>query len=90
MGRAKDGSISFITGKGLYMDEDQGVYLWRSLYITNFDPKKELFSAFWQDEESNKKIFEISRINTLFTAEDPKKFALRVAKAHQERVYADS
>jgi dynein heavy chain len=33
---------------------------------------------------------ELTRINLLFTSEDPRIFAQRVAQAHQERIYADS
>jgi len=32
----------------------------------------------------------MSRINILFDAENPRRFAVRVAKAHQERIFADS
>jgi hypothetical protein len=58
--------------------------------LTGDDPKEERFIAYWQNEEHDPKLFKISRINILFEAEDPVKFAQRVAEAHQERIYADS
>jgi hypothetical protein len=60
-----------IAGKGLYQDEDDLRFYWRDLYIEGYDEKEERFIAFWQDEEHNKKLFKISRINLLFEAEDP-------------------
>ena len=42
----------------------------------------------WDDGTTEK--CELTRINLLFNAEDPRIFAQRVAKAHQERIYADS
>ena len=71
-----------IAGKGLYQDEEDLKYYWRDLYVEGYDEKEERFLAFWQDEENNKRLFKISRINLLFDAEDPVKFARRVAKAH--------
>lgn len=35
-------------------------------------------------------MFDISRINFVLNAENPKKFALRVATAHRERIKVDS
>jgi dynein heavy chain, axonemal len=89
-GEQPDGSFAVIAGKGLYQDEEDLRFYWRDLYVEGYDEKEEKFIAFWQDEEHNKKLFKISRINLLFEAEDPQKFARRVAKAHQERIYADS
>lgn len=48
-----------------------------------------MFQASWRDEDSTS-MFEISRINFVLDAENPIKFAKRVAMAHNERLKVDS
>jgi len=55
--------------------------------IHSYDEENQVFCGYW--DNSNEYV-ELTRINLLFNAEDPRIFAQRVAQAHQERIYADS
>jgi dynein heavy chain len=76
-----------IPGKGLWRD-DEGKGYWRPVLITSYDKERNIFVGFWDDD--SQEYTELTRINLLFNAEDPRIFAQRVAQAHQERIYADS
>ncbi len=56
--------------------------------IHSYDKERNVFTGNWDDEGSE--YCELTRINLLFNAEDPRIFAQRVAQAHQERIFADS
>ena len=73
--------------KGLYKQEGLG-YIWRPIQIINYAKESDRFVGQWID--SNEGEIQVSRINFVLDAEDPRKFAKRVANAHQSRVYADS
>ncbi len=64
-----------IPGKGLCKD-DQGSGTWRPVLISSYDPKTEKFSGHW--DGSMMEYVELTRINLLFDAEDPRIFAQRV------------
>lgn len=78
--------FSPIPGKGLWRDEE-GRGIWRDALINNYDSDRRVFSGVW---DGTSEYCELTRINLLFNAEDPRIFAQRVAQAHQERIYADS
>lgn len=75
-----------IPGKGLCKD-DSGSGFWRQVLISSYDKETEKFSGHW---DGTMEYVELTRINLLFDAEDPRIFAQRVVQAHAERVYADS
>ena len=85
-GTMEDGSFAPIPGKGLCKD-DNGSGYWRPVLINNYDKETEKFSGLW---DGTAQYVELTRINLLFDAEDPRIFAQRVVQAHSERVYADS
>ena len=69
-----------LTGKGLFKNQDDQ-YEWRPLTILDYDVSKEKFIAKWNDSLSDETHL-VSRINFCLDAEDPRKFAKRVANAH--------
>ena len=85
-GHQADGSFVPIPGKGLCRDSE-GRGFWRPVLIHNYDKVTEKFSGYW---DNSQEYVELTRINLLFNAEDPRIFAQRVVQAHAERVYADS
>jgi dynein heavy chain len=67
------------------------LFEWVPLIISSYDETTEKFKANWRDpEEYGHEEFEISRINFCLDAEDPRKFAKRVANAHKNRIFSDS
>ncbi len=75
-----------IPGKGLWKDGD-GKGHWREVLIQAFDTERNIFTGVW---DNTSEYCELTRINLLWNAEDPRIFAQRVAQAHQERIFADS
>lgn len=75
-----------IPGQGLWWDEENKGH-WRRVLIYRYDHERNIYEGVW-DGTTEK--CELTRINLLFDAEDPRIFAQRVAKAHQDRIYADS
>ena len=61
-----------IPGKGLWRDEE-GRGFWRSALITSYDKERNIFTGMWDDDSSE--YAELTRINLLFNAEDPRIFA---------------
>jgi dynein heavy chain len=86
-GRIDENTFEPIQGKSLWRDEN-GAGHWRKVLIYNYDDEKNIYEGIWEDSTKNK--CEVSRINLLFDAEDPRIFAQRVAKAHRDRKFADS
>lgn len=76
-----------IPGQGLWRDSE-GKGHWRRCLIYKYNDERNIFEGVWDDGTTEK--CELTRINLLFDAEDPRIFAQRVAKAHQDRIYADS
>jgi len=87
-GEQPDGAFCPIPGKGLFKNDD-GSGEWRPVLIQNYDEEREVYTGYW-DSASATEYVELTRINLLFNAEDPRIFAQRVAQAHSERIYADS
>jgi dynein heavy chain, axonemal len=81
------GAFNPIPGKGLFRDE-QGRGYWRPVLISSYEKDRNVFTGNWDDEANE--YCELTRINLLFNAEDPRIFSQRVAQAHQERIFADS
>ena len=86
LGYNEDGKFEPVAGKGLWRDEE-GRGHWRKVLVYKYDEERELFEGVWDGTPEK---CELTRINLLFDAEDPRIFAQRVAKAHKERMYADS
>ena len=74
-------------GKGFWKDAE-GKGHWRNCLIYKYDEERNIYEGVWDDGTTEK--CELTRINLLYNAEDPRIFAQRVAKAHQERIFADS
>ena len=87
LGYRDEGKFEPIGGTGLWKDAE-GVGHWRKCLVYKYDPKREVYEGVWDDGTTEKA--ELTRINLLFSAEDPRIFAQRVAKAHKDRIYADS
>jgi len=67
-----------IPGKGLYWENNEcGV--WRDVLIHSYDAEREVYTGVW---DGSTEYVELTRINLLFNAEDPRIFAQRVAQAH--------
>lgn len=81
-----DGKFEPIPGQSLWRDEN-GVGHWRRVLIYKYDAERDIYEGTW---DNTTKKCEVTRINLLFDAEDPRIFAQRVAKAHRDRMYADS
>lgn len=81
-----NGTFCPIPGKGLCKD-DNGCGYWRPVLIHTYEKEREKFTGYW---DGTQEYVELTRINLLFDAEDPRIFAQRVVQAHSERVYADS
>jgi dynein heavy chain len=81
------GAFCPIPGKGLWRD-GLGSGFWRAVLINSYEAERNVFCGVWDDED--REYCELTRINLLFNAEDPRIFAQRVAQAHQERIFADS
>jgi dynein heavy chain len=75
-----------VPGKGLFRDS-QSLGEWKDVLINGFDSDRSVFTGYW---DNTSEYVELTRINLLFNAEDPRIFAQRVAQAHTERIYADS
>lgn len=60
-----------IPGKGLCKD-DSGSGYWRQVLISSYDKETEKFSGHW---DGTMEYVELTRINLLFDAEDPRIFA---------------
>ena len=86
-GKIDENTYEPIPGKALWKDEN-GAGHWRKVLIYKYDDEKDIYEGIWEDSTKNK--CEVSRINLLFDAEDPRIFAQRVAKAHRDRKFADS
>ena len=67
---------------------ETGVFDWKLVLISSYDASKRLFLGIWDDEMQNS--VEISKINLVFSSEDPFTFCKRVSYAHQRRKYAES
>jgi dynein heavy chain len=74
-GSDEHGHFNPIPGKGLWRD-DEGKGYWRPVLINNYEHDRGIFTGFWDD---NNEYCELTRINLLFNAEDPRIFAQRVA-----------
>ena len=85
-GMQLDGTFCPVPGKGLCKDETGSGY-WRAVLIHTYEADREKFTGYW---DGTQEYVELTRINLLFDAEDPRIFAQRVVQAHAERVYADS
>lgn len=72
----ENGQFNPIPGKGLYID-DEGRGEWRPVLINNYESERGIFTGQWDDEDGS--YCELTRINLLFNAEDPRIFAQRVA-----------
>ena len=70
------GKFMPIQGKGLWYD-DEGRGFWRSVLIHSYESERNVYSGTWDDEQNG--YCELTRINLLFNAEDPRIFAQRVA-----------
>lgn len=86
-GYDEEGNFSPVPGKGLFKHKD-GTGVWKPVLIHSYDSEREVFTGYWDEEENT--YTELTRINLLMNAEDPRIFAQRVAQAHEERQYADS
>jgi dynein heavy chain len=71
-GRQEDGQFFPIPGKGLRKDKN-GTGTWQHVLIYEYDEEKEKFVGNWDDEGQER--VELTRINLLFNAEDPRIFA---------------
>jgi len=85
-GNQMDEKFEPIPGQSLWRDEN-GVGHWRRVLIYKHDQERDMFEGTW---DNTTKKCEVARVNLLFDAEDPRIFAQRVAKAHRDRMYADS
>ncbi len=84
-----------LIGKALVKDQNnpEAQPKWHAVILINYDNTKETFQAKYLDQDGEESIqppIEVTRINVCLDAEDPRKFARRVANAHQQRIYADS
>ena len=61
-----------IPGKGLWRD-DEGRGFWRAVVITSYDRERNVYIGTWDDDSQD--YVELTRINLLFNAEDPRIFA---------------
>lgn len=86
LGYNDDGVFEPIPGKGLFRDA-QGFGEWKAVLMNGYDADRSVFTGYWDNTSD---YVELTRINLLFNAEDPRIFAQRVAQAHSERIYADS
>jgi dynein heavy chain len=66
-----NGRFNPIPGMGLWKD-DNGSGYWRAVLINNYDSLREVYTGYWDD---NSEYVELTRINLLFNAEDPRIFA---------------
>jgi dynein heavy chain len=67
----ENGNFYPITGKGLWKD-DEGRGFWRPVLISNYDTDRTVYTGVWDDSGE---YCELTRINLLFSAEDPRIFA---------------
>jgi len=72
-----EGQRRTVTGKGLYRDENQ-LSGWRPLVVEHYDAASKLFTCRYR---FNRQETQLERINICLDAEDPKKFAKRIAFA---------
>lgn len=73
------GAFNPIPGKGLFHDDQSRGY-WRPVLISSYEKDRNVFTGNWDDEAAE--YCELTRINLLFNAEDPRIFSQRVAQAH--------
>jgi hypothetical protein len=76
-GYDEDGKFSPIPGKGLFKNSIDGSGIWRPVLIHSYDAEREIFIGQW--DSGLKEYCELTRINLLFNAEDPRIFSQRVA-----------
>jgi len=62
-------------------------YEYEPIEVLNYKSETEEFSILWKKDKKHDKL---RRIYLCFDSEDPRKYAARVHKAFEERVYADS
>ena len=70
------GRFAPIPGKGLWYDDDARAH-WRPVLINGYDRERNIYTGNWDDD--NYDYCELTRINLLLNAEDPRIFAQRVA-----------
>lgn len=75
----EDGNMRLAPAKGLFKDA-AGFFSWRSCLVESFDTKKNEFTIKWMHSNNSQAMH---RIYFCFDAEDPRKFAKRVANAFQ-------
>jgi len=88
-GRGPDGVLRALPAKALHKGLDD-IYVWRDFYVHGYDKETDKFVGRWATDGDNGREVKVPRLHLLFDAEDPRKFADRVANAFQERIYADS
>ncbi|KAL4427402.1 hypothetical protein ABPG74_009674 [Tetrahymena malaccensis] len=83
----EDGNSRIMIGKGLKYDSEQQKFIWLPIQIESYDQTNQKFQGFWR--ETNEQV-SLHRIYFCLDAEDPRKYAKRVAHAFKQRIYADS
>lgn len=71
LGYNEDAVFEPIPGKGLHRDA-QSLGEWRPVLINGYDPDRGVFTGYW---DNTSEYVELTRINLLFSAEDPRIFA---------------
>ena len=71
-GEQPDGSFYPIPGKGLCQIEGENGFYWRPVLIHKYEKEQEKFTGYW---DGTQEYVELTRINLLFDAEDPRIFA---------------
>lgn len=74
----EEGRFCPIPGKGIFREEEGRGY-WRPVLIHSYDSQRCVYTGVI--DETNE-YCELTRINLLFNAEDPRIFAQRVKQAH--------
>lgn len=82
----EDGNFAPVPAQGLYRHED-GSCEWKAVLVEAWDEERAVYTGQW---DMTGEYVELTRINLLYSSEDPRIFAQRVAQAHQERTFADS
>lgn len=67
----ENGNFNPIPGKGLWRDEENRGH-WRPVLIHAYEAERGMFTGAWDDSNE---YCELTRINLLFNAEDPRIFA---------------
>ena len=81
----EDGNPRRLTGKALRLTENGPEY--QKVDVLSYDSGEELFDIVWKDDKTADKLH---RLYLCFDAEDPRKYAARLERAFEQRVYADS